>query len=342
MAMTRTYRSVVSILGAVLCAPVVACSSNDTTTNTGSGGAPDSSTVNTGGGGNAGNNRGGGGGTLSDVIDAPNYAYTLIDDMEITTHGPIQFAGIAAPLSPGYWFNFGASVAGDNATPTIQSFTFSMLPNTTTVMGKASTKAAHQFCSLNDQYDVCGLGFEFSQVPLEDAGTSFEAGVSSADASLDAAGDAGDAGPPMVTVPFDISAYKGITFWGRADIETGTEDVKVQFPDTDTDPRGGVCNGPAAGVGNPSNTRRCFNSYAVHVNFTGEWQPFVVLFKDLAIDPTFGFMQPGPFTQANAEAGQTIGSKNVYGVNWQGQKNSIVDAGAVGIDFWVDDVYFIQ
>ena len=82
--------------------------------------------------------------------------------------------------------------------------------------------------------------------------------------------------------------------------------------------------------------------HAAHVSLTGEWQPFVVLFGDLAIDPTFGFRNPGPFTEANAEAGQTVGSKNVYGVNWQGQKNSIADAGAVGIDFWVDDVYFIQ
>ena len=41
---------------------------------------------------------------------APDDTYVLIDDMETTTHGPIEFdTGIAAPLSPGYWYNSGAS-----------------------------------------------------------------------------------------------------------------------------------------------------------------------------------------------------------------------------------------
>jgi hypothetical protein len=168
-----------------------------------------------------------------------------------------------------------------------------------------------------------------------------EAGTGAGDASLDSASNA-DVGPPMMTVPFDISAYKGISFWGKAEIDSGTLDVKVQFPDTDTDPRGGVCNGAPAGIGTPSNISRCYNSYAVHLSFTGDWQQFTVLFSDLKIDPTFGFQQPGPFVAAAAEAGVTIGSKNVYGINWQGQKNTIPDAGAETIDFWMDDVYFLQ
>jgi hypothetical protein len=269
----------------------------------------------------------------------PNYTYTLIDDMETTTHGPIEFSGVTAPFNPGYWFNFGAGVTGDGATPPIMSFGFTMLPSPRTLMGKTSNNAAHQFCSLNGQYDVCGLGFEFAQVPLYDAGT--EAGTGAVDASLDSAANA-DVGPPMMTVPFDISAYKGISFWAKADIDSGTLDIKVLFPDTDTDPRGGVCNGLQAGIGNPSNTSRCYNSYAVHLNLTGEWQQFTVLFSDLKIDPTFGFQQPAPFLKEGADAGSTVGSENVYGINWQGQKNTIPDAGAVSIDFWVDDVYFLQ
>lgn len=345
--MLDQYPSETWLVAAVLGCSVVACSSDNGPGGTGAGGGAgqDSSTAGTGGGGTngaGGSSNSSDSSTPSDGMGGPTYTYTLIDDMETTTHGPIEFTGVTAPFNPGYWFNFGAGVAGDNATPPIQSFTFTALPNPTMVMGKASTKAAHQFCALNGQYDVCGVGFEFAQVPLEDAGTNPEAGAR-ADASSDAGGNTGDAGPPMRTVPFDISAYKGIAFWGRADIETGTMDVKVLFPDTDTDPRGGVCNGLQAGIGDPNNTSRCYNSYAVqHMSFTGEWKPFVVLFKDLTIDPTFGFQQPGPFTADNAEAGQVIGSKNVYGINWQGQKNSIPDAGVVSVDIWVDDVYFIQ
>ena len=75
----------------------------------------------------------------------------------------------------------------------------------------------------------------------------------------------------------------------------------------------------------------CYNSYAFHEPFTGDWQKFTILFSQLAIDPNFGYQNPAPFD-----------GKMVYGINWQGQKNSLQDAGAVGIDFWVDDVYFIK
>jgi hypothetical protein len=157
-------------------------------------------------------------------------------------------------------------------------------------------------------------------------------------------GDGGDAGPPIpkITVPFDISQYKGIAFWGKAvsPPDAGSLDVKVQFPDTDTDPRGGVCNSEIAGAGGPSDTMQCYNSYAEHVQMTGDWQQFIVLFKDLKIDPNFGFQTPGPFT--NGEAGVVVGSKKVYGINWQAQKNSMTTDGAESFDFWVDDVYFVQ
>src|SRR5678815_5946070 len=49
---------------------------------------------------------------------APDPKYVLIDDMETTTHGPIQLAtGISAPLTQGYWYNSGAGYAGDAGVP---------------------------------------------------------------------------------------------------------------------------------------------------------------------------------------------------------------------------------
>ena len=139
--------------------------------------------------------------------DGSTSNYVLIDEMETTTHGPIELAqGISSPLSPGYWYNSGASYVGDGGTssdtsnPPQLSFVFSALPSATTTLDcKASTHAARQSCVLNGLYDTCGVGFEFAQVPLGDAG---------APPASDAAAGDGGASVPMVTVPFDISRYK--------------------------------------------------------------------------------------------------------------------------------------
>jgi hypothetical protein len=336
-------------------------------------GAPDGASRDSSSNGDGGLSSDGAGGG-----DGSAAGYVLIDDMETTTNGPIQLGGIAPPLTPGYWFNFGADGedAGDTTNPALMSFAFAALAApTTTLNGKASSHVARQFCSLiAHQYDVCGLGFEFVQEPDPDAGMGSESGPGLAvdassdagdagprDATVDAAdaagrdaaadaadaadatvasgdggaGDGGDAGPPMpkLTIPFDISQYKGITFWGRASGDAGALDIKVQFPDTDTDPRGLVCNNPnnpLSGASGFNDTKPCFNSYSTHLNFTSDWKEFTVLFTDLSIE-SFGYQSPGPFD-----------GKMVYGINWQGQMNTLPDAGPVLIDFEVDDVYFVR
>lgn len=271
---------------------------------------------------------------------APNNSYVLIDDMETTTHGPHELeAGIRPPLSPGYWYNSGASyvadggVPADMSTPSQGSFVFSALPSPTTTLNcKASAHAARQSCVLNGLYDTCGVGFEFAQVPDVDGGTAApsDAGVA----------DAGDGGPPIprVTVPFDISRYKSITFWGMTttpDPATGSMQVKVQFPDTDTDPRGQVCNGAGP------NISKCYNSYAALLTFTTSWQKFTVLLDagtagvppqgGIAIDPSWGYQQA-----------QWMPTQ-VYGINWQAQRNTAPDAGPpLTTDIWIDDVYFME
>ena len=263
----------------------------------------------------------------------PNATYLLIDDMETTTHGPIEFdTGIASPLSQGYWYNSGASYSSatgaDTSNPPQLSFVFSALPTPTNTLNcKASAHAARQTCTLNGLYDTCGVGFEFAQVPDGDAG-------------VPATSNTGDAGPPipMLTVPFDISRYKAITFWGMTttpDPTTGTMQVKVQFPDTDTDPRGEVCNGGGG------DTSKCYNSYAAYLNFTTSWQEFTVLLDagkggvppagGIAIDTTWGYQ--------NAQWIPT----QVYGINWQAQRNIAPEAGPpLKTEIWVDDVYFVE
>ena len=268
----------------------------------------------------------------------PNATYVLIDDMETTTHGPIELAtGIASPLSQGYWYNSGASyfsdAGADTSNPPQLSFVFSALPTPTTTLNcKASAHAARQSCVLNGLYDTCGVGFEFAQVPVGDAGAPT--------ASNTSASDAGDAGAsiPMVTVPFDISRYTAITFWGMTttpDPTAGSMQVKVQFPDTDTDPRGEICNGGGG------NTSMCYNSYAAYLDFTTSWQQFTVLLDTgkggkppaggIAIDTTWGYQDA-----------QWIPTQ-VYGINWQAQRNIAPDAGPpLKTEIWVDDVYFLE
>ncbi|MCL2450498.1 MAG: hypothetical protein FWD17_16240, partial [Polyangiaceae bacterium] len=151
--------------------------------------------------------------------------------------------------------------------------------------------------------------------------------ASSVDAGAD--GDAG-ASAAYATVPFDISQYSGITFWGRTDIdEGGGVDLKVLFPDWDTDPRGGVCNGPPADASS-SDISQCYNSYAVHVTLHSGWQQYFVLFSNVQIDPSRGYQ------------GAQWDATKVYGIDWQEQDNATPDSTNQPMDLWIDDVYFIK
>lgn len=257
-----------------------------------------------------------------------NDGYVLIDDMETTTHGPIVLdGGISDPLTSGYWYNSGATYladggagSDDKSTPPQGMYMFASLSTPTTTLNcKESKFAARQNCELNGLYDTCGVGFEFAQKDDPDGGAPLP-----------------DAGPPKVTVPFDISKYKSVTFWGKTttlDPSTNSLKVKMSFPDTDTDPRGQVCNG-----GSKDNSL-CYNSYAAYFEFTDTWQQFTVLLDagtngvppegGISIDTSWGFQQA-----------QWLPTQ-VYGMNWQAQRNIAPDAGAALMtDIWVDDVYF--
>jgi hypothetical protein len=85
----------------------------------------------------------------------------------------------------------------------------------------------------------------------------------------------------------------------------------------------------------------CYNSYAAYFNFTTSWQEFTVLLNTgnggvppaggIAIDATWGYQQA-----------QWIPTQ-VYGINWQAQRNIGPDAGPpLKTDIWVDDVYFVE
>jgi len=265
-------------------------------------------------------------------VSTPDQKYVLIDDMEMGTNGPIGLdGGFNPPLMSGYWYNSGASYRADGgagtddtSSPAQGSFAFTSLPTATTTLNcKPSSHAARQQCALSGLYDTCGVGFEFAQQLEPDAGTSTNP----------------DAGQPRVTVPFDISRYKAVTFWVMTttpDPKTDSLHVKIQFPDTDTDPRGQQCNGGSA------DNSSCYNSYAAYFEFTTSWKQFTVLLdagadggvapdNGISIDSTWGY-----------QGAQWIPTK-VYGMNWQAQRNDAPDAGPpLMTDIWVDDVYFVE
>jgi hypothetical protein len=334
MGKTLRYVSALGILGAAAAGWATGCSSDKNNASGAKSGSDAGNVADSSPGATADGAGGDGGGQGTD--GASSFTYTLIDDMETTTHGPIELdAGITPPETPAYWFNFGASKpedAGpplDTADPPLTEFVFTALPTPhTTLNNIVSQHAAHEACSLDQLYDVCGIGVEFAQLP--DAGDGGDV-----DATIEDAGADGDAAPPIPehTVPFDISAYKGISFWGRTatGADAGGLDVKVLFPDTDTDPRGGVCNSSVARASGPTDLSQCYNSYAEDLTFTGDWQQFFVMFSDLAIDPLFGYQGAQPWS-----------GTNVYGINWQAQDNLMPDAGPQPFDVWIDDVYFIR
>ena len=163
-----------------------------------------------------------------------------------------------------------------------------------------------------------------------------DAGVGPSDAGLADAGD-GSVSIPMVTVPFDISQYSGITFWGMTTTpnDGGPLSVKIQFPDTDTDPRGGVCNGGFTDGG--GDTSKCYDSYASYVSFTNTWQQFTVW---LSTDG--GSPDGGGLAQDGCGPLATWTPRAVYGVNWQAEDSDGPDAGPETYDLWVDGVYFLK
>jgi len=390
-----------SLAGVLLLSGLVACAKSPQQVGTGGiqGGQGSGGKSSSGGSGSGGSSSGSGGspadaGPMDKAGDQANSdgapadagcqasastgTTVLIDDMETTTHGPIQLAGIEAPLLPGYWYNSGASyvddggvASDDTSNPPQGTFVFTALPTPTKTLNceKTSTYAAHQACSLNGLYDTCGVGFEFAQKPDADAGVTSsdpgDAGAGGAGAAAGAGGqgasggrggshgaggaggqggsDVGGAGGgpsvPVMTVPFDISRYKALTFWGMTttpDPTTGSLHVKVQFPDPDTDPRGQVCNG-----GSTDNSL-CYNSYAAYFEFTTSWQQFTVLLDaggDSGVAPAGGLSIDPSWGNQRAQWTPT----QVYGVNWQAQRNTAPDAGpTLMTDIWIDDVYFVE
>jgi endoglucanase len=109
--------------------------------------------------------------------------------------------------------------------------------------------------------------------------------------------------------PFDVSGYKGISFWAKRG-ENSASAVRVKLPDVNTDPEGKVCT-------------ECFNDFGMDIELTTTWTQYVVLFG--AARQQAGWGQPRPGGPESAK---------MYGVQWQ------VNTPGAEYDIYIDDVQF--
>lgn len=173
----------------------------------------------------------------------------------------------------GYWYTF-ADASGTTITPTkgAAGGTFSMSPGG----ANGSQLAAHMNGKVAASGTVyAGLGFNFADPKA----------------------------------PFDVSNYKGISFWARrGDNSTGT--VRVKLPDVNTDQDGKVCT-------------ECFNDFGMDLELTTTWTKYTVTFAGAQQMAGWGAPRPA-----------AVDAAKMYGVQWQ------VNTPGADYDIWIDDIQF--
>jgi hypothetical protein len=124
--------------------------------------------------------------------------------------------------------------------------------------------------------------------------------------------------PSNIVTAYNASAYEGIAFWGRVDGDAGSTSVRVDFPDQNTSPTGGICQNAEAGGG-------CDDYFGMGVEFTPRWQEFVVYFAQTS-QVGFGTRVPSG-----------LDTHAIYSVQFQVTGTTP----PAPFDIWIDNVYFI-
>ena len=78
---------------------------------------------------------------------------------------------------------------------------------------------------------------------------------------------------------YDASGFVGISFFARHGAGSAWR-IRVQFPDGNTDPDGGVCG-------------QCFNDFGATIDVTEDWTKYTVLFDSLGQTGDWGTPHPG-------------------------------------------------
>jgi hypothetical protein len=115
--------------------------------------------------------------------------------------------------------------------------------------------------------------------------------------------------------PYDASKYDGISFWAKID-SGSSSGLRVAFPDKDTQPDGGLCQGSVPG-------NQCWDHYGYRIltGLTTQWTKYTVSFNSL--------------TQNGwGRAGAGFDRSTIYEVQFQLPSNA-----KFGV--WIDDVALV-
>jgi len=262
------------------------------------GGSGCSSSGSGGSGGSTGSGGSGGGGVVVDPADK-------ISDFEDLAAATVVMSG--TPPRNGYWYTYNDDnpkgtdstcvqnpPSGPQVAPNMPAPWIGEAPASAAPSGQTGALALHvtwNGCSVWG----AGIGADLNQ-PQVDGGIY--------------------SGPK---VPYDVGAFKGVTFWAMAATDSDTQ-LRIKFPMTDETKTedGGNCTESA--------TNKCSDDFGYKFSLpsNGNWKQITVKFSDA------GFIQEGwgavfPWNPQHVTSIQ-IQSQHM------GEK----------YDFWIDDMYFIK
>jgi len=216
--------------------------------------------------------------------------YELLDDMEAPTTGAGSFGilGNGAVMRVGGWFTYddGSIPAG---MPGAMMFDEIALPMPhLTFNGTSSTRAIH---TSGGPFTGYGSGF----------GTNLN----------------GD------TALYDLTPYKGISYWAKSGSATASDKIIVRFGTKYTDPRGMLCAKDKTDM-NYGDKTKCDDDFAVTDTLTTEWKQYTHLFSDF-MQEEWGLHPPDG----------EVWAKYVYAIKF-------AQPAAKGFDIWLDDIAFTK
>jgi len=260
--------------------------------------------------------------------------YTLIDDMERSSGRIAWTPENAVPDAlPGRWVSY-ADVQCENLEPVpewaadgSEAWSHASLDEPLeTLPGVVSEHAARlrTIAPLDNTWGA-GMGFEFSEPPFgTDPARVTRPCSNGTDRELD-----------YPAAPVDLSDYTGLVFWGQANHDAGSTSVLVQFQDSNTDPRGKICN-PV-----PGSPDECYNGFGVVLELGDSIARYDIDFAELEQNPLWGH-HPEP---------SIFDREHVYGLVFQidtpggvCQPPNVCLGGPpkLTFDVWIDDLYFVK
>jgi hypothetical protein len=266
-----------------------------------------------------------------DEPPAADPAYTRIDDMEggtgriaWTPENPTQGA------LPGHWVSY-ADIQCERLEPMPEwaeggdVFSYSALPEAHETLGGEPSAHAARLRTTEELYNTwgAGMGFQFSEPPPGTDTTLVNRPCTNAMQRVE-----------YPAAPVDLREHSGIVFWAKASAEAGATTLLVQLQDTNTDPRGGVCD-PT-----PNSAEACHNGFGALLELSDSFVRYELDFSELAQNPLWGH-RPKP---------SVLDAEHVYGLYFQIDTPGgtcippIVCLGepVLSFDLWIDDLYFVK